>query len=65
MVVALACFSVSAIQEFIIPIIFGLIAGTYSSVFLASGFWTIFRKIGKNIKDKKAKKNSYAGGQAK
>lgn len=61
MVVALAIFSVSAIQEFILPIIFGLLAGTYSSVFLASGFWVLFRKIGKNISAKKAKKNSYSG----
>lgn len=64
MVVALAIFSVSAIQEFIIPIIFGLIAGTYSSVFLASGFWVMFRKLGKKIADKKAKKGSYKGAKA-
>ena len=60
MVVALAVFSVPAIQEFIIPIIFGLLAGTFSSVFLASGFWTIFRKIGKD-----AKKNKYEGARSK
>lgn len=47
MVVMLAIFSVTTIQEFIIPIIFGLIAGTFSSVFLASSFWVAFRKIGK------------------
>ena len=52
MVVFLAIFSVSTIKEFIIPIIFGLIAGAYSSVFLASSFWTIFRKIGKKSKKK-------------
>ena len=65
MVIALAIFSVSAIREFIIPIIFGLIAGTFSSVFLASGFWVLFRKIGKKISDGKAKKRSYAGLQSK
>ena len=52
MVVFLAIFSVSTIKEFIIPIIFGLIAGAYSSVFLASSFWTIFRKVGKKSKKK-------------
>lgn len=52
MVLFLAFLSVSTIQEFIIPIIFGLIAGAYSSVFLASSFWTIFRKIGKKSKKK-------------
>ena len=50
MVVMLAIFSVTTIQEFIIPIIFGLIAGTFSSVFLASSFWVAFRKIGKKSK---------------
>ena len=52
MVLFLAIFSVSTIKEFIIPIIFGLIAGAYSSVFLASSFWTIFRKVGKKSKKK-------------
>ncbi len=52
MVLLLAIFSVSTIKEFIIPIIFGLIAGAYSSVFLASSFWTIFRKVGKKSKKK-------------
>ena len=53
MVVMLAIFSVTTIQEFIIPIIFGLIAGTFSSVFLASSFWVLFRKIGKKSKAKR------------
>ncbi len=52
MVVFLAIFSVSTIKEFIIPIIFGLIAGAYSSVFLASSFWATFRKVGKKSKKK-------------
>ena len=52
MVVMLAIFSVTTIQEFIIPIIFGLIAGTFSSVFLASSFWVLFRKIGRKSKVK-------------
>ena len=58
MVVMLAIFSVTTIREFIIPIIFGLIAGTYSSVFLASGFWVMFRKIGQKIKSKREAKKA-------
>ncbi len=54
MVVALAVLSVSTIQEFIFPIIFGLLAGTFSSIILAPSFWVIFRKIGKNVKAKKS-----------
>lgn len=65
MVVALAIFSVPAIREFIIPIIFGLLAGSYSSVFLASGFWATFRKLGKKISNGKLKKNAYDGSQSK
>ena len=58
MVVMLAIFSVTTIQEFIIPIIFGLIAGTFSSVFLASSFWVFFRSIGKKIKSKRESKKA-------
>jgi preprotein translocase subunit SecF len=35
----LAIFSVPAIREFAIPIIFGLISGTYSSIFIAAAIW--------------------------
>lgn len=46
---------VTTMEEFALPIIFGLIAGTYSSVFLASSFWVYYRKIGaKILKNKKA-----------
>ena len=65
MVVMLAIFSVSTIREFIIPIIFGLIAGTYSSVVLASGFWVLFRKLGRKIQEKRAQKKSYSGTQSR
>lgn len=58
MVLFLAFLSVATIQEFIIPIIFGLIAGVYSSVFLASSFWVMFRKLGAKIKAKKNKKSA-------
>ncbi|MBQ7408058.1 MAG: protein translocase subunit SecF [Clostridia bacterium] len=54
MVVALVIFSVSTIQEFIWPIIFGLVGGTYSSLFLSPSVWVFFKKIGAKIKAKKA-----------
>ena len=48
---------VSTMEEFALPIIFGLIAGTYSSVFLASSFWVVYRKLGNKIrKTEKIKK---------
>ncbi len=40
---------VTSVRQFALPIIIGIICGTYSSVFLASSFWTMFRG------DKKAK----------
>ena len=54
MVVALVLFSVSTIQEFILPIIFGLLAGTVSALCLAPSIWVLFRKLGAKIKSKKA-----------
>lgn len=47
----LAVIGVSAIQEFAIPIIIGLLAGTYSSIFIAPTLWGVFQ----DIKIKKAK----------
>jgi preprotein translocase subunit SecF len=55
----LAIFGVSAIREFAIPIIFGLLAGTYSSMVISGSLWVQFQKIAIKIKssDKyKAKK---------
>lgn len=54
MVVALVLFSVSTIQEFILPIIFGLLAGTFSALCLNPSIWVLFRKIGSKLKSKKA-----------
>ena len=61
MVVALAVLSVSAIQDFILPIIFGLIAGAFSSVLLAPAVWTMLRKTEKKIKAKRDAKKGYQG----
>lgn len=45
--------NVSAMGEFALPIIFGLIAGMYSSVFLASSTWVFFKKLGAKMKRSK------------
>ncbi len=52
-VVLLAVIGVSSIREFLLPIIFGLVAGTYSSVLISGPIWSfIYRKD----KDKRLKK---------
>ena len=63
MVVFLAIFSVTTIQEFILPIIFGLVAGAISSTIVAPALWIQFRKLGKKIV--KNKKNTGYTGAAK
>ena len=40
---------VTTMAEFALPIIFGLIAGFYSSVFLSSSIWVYHRKLGTKI----------------
>ncbi len=45
MIVALAIFGNSTIREFALPIIFGLIAGAYSSVLLSAPIWVYLRKM--------------------
>lgn len=49
-VVMLAIIGVSDIREFVIPIIFGLIAGTYSSIFLAPSLWSFMYRRNKDKK---------------
>ncbi|MFA5676241.1 MAG: protein translocase subunit SecF [Christensenellales bacterium] len=39
MVVAIYIFGVSSIKEFALPIIIGLVAGTYSSIYIAPAIW--------------------------
>jgi preprotein translocase subunit SecF len=44
---ALTClyiFGVSAVREFALPILIGIISGLYSSIFIASPLWVIFAK---------------------
>ena len=45
MIVSLAIFGNSTIREFALPIIFGLVAGTYSSVLLSASTWVYLRKL--------------------
>lgn len=40
-VIFLAIIGVSAIQEFIIPIIFGIVVGTYAAVFISAPLWAV------------------------
>ncbi len=56
-VLAIVCsvLGISTMSEFALPIIFGLIAGAYSSVFLSAPIWVYFRRLGRKIrKGKKA-----------
>lgn len=48
MVAALYVLGVSSIKEFALPLMVGILCGTYSSICLASAFYMVFRKIGKN-----------------
>ena len=53
---------VPSVKEFSLPIIVGIIAGTYSSILLASPVWYIFKtKIGKNRVIEKPVKAAAAG----
>lgn len=44
-IVLLAIFGVPQIREFALPIIFGLLAGTYSSIFIAPPLWAYFKDL--------------------
>lgn len=58
----LAILGVASIRTFALPIMFGLIAGFYSSVFLAGPMWGVFKNWGNKLKianaNRKFKKNS-------
>ena len=47
---------VDSIKEFALPIIVGIIAGTYSSLFLAAPFWAWWKNLGMTNAKKPAKK---------
>lgn len=56
MIVVLAIFGSAAIREFAFPIIFGLLAGLYSSVLLSAPIWVALRKLFGIANKKPAKK---------
>lgn len=62
-VLLLAIIGVSSIREFLLPIIFGLFAGTYSSVFVSGSIWSFIynrskdKRLQKRIADDKKKKS--------
>ncbi|MDR3185927.1 MAG: protein translocase subunit SecF [Christensenellaceae bacterium] len=57
-VTALACVGIQSLNDFVIPIIIGLIAGAYSSVLIAPSVWGLMQKA--KIKRKKKEKSEKA-----
>lgn len=53
-VLAVVCsiMGVTSIEEFALPIVFGLLAGAYSSVLLSAPIWVMLRKLGAKIKNR-------------
>ncbi len=51
--VVCAIMGVSTMLEFALPIIFGILAGFYSSVFISAPIWVYLQKLAKKAKDKK------------
>ena len=59
MVLLLFILGVSSIREFALPLMVGLVSGTYSSIFIATSLWYVMKlHFGKNkLLKKNAKKN--------
>ena len=57
MVLSLYIFGVQSIRDFALPIMIGLIFGTYSSVFLAGSFWYMLSGNQEDISNKTGKPN--------
>jgi preprotein translocase subunit SecF len=45
---------VPTVREFTIPLLVGVLTGTYSSIFIATPFWVIFKKRAKRVKSTSA-----------
>jgi preprotein translocase subunit SecF len=41
---------VPTVREFTIPLLVGIISGTYSSIFIATPFWVIFKNRSKSVR---------------
>lgn len=53
-VLALYVFGVESIKEFTLPILVGILSGTYSSIFIASPVWAITKKMEEKKKSEKS-----------
>ena len=53
-ILAIVCsvMGVTTMEEFALPIIFGLIAGTFSSILLAPSVWVFLKKLGAKMQKK-------------
>ncbi len=58
MVLCLVIFGVADIKFFAIPLMIGVIAGTYSSIFIASPLWTDMKLKSAGVQPQQAKKES-------
>jgi preprotein translocase subunit SecF len=63
-IVLIAALGVASVRNFALPIMFGLIAGFYSSVFLASPLWGGLKNMGENMKRSNANKKFKKGDRA-
>lgn len=59
-ITALYILGVQSIKEFALPLIVGIISGTYSSIFIASPFWVAMNNMVKNLHHKKLRKSKKA-----
>ncbi len=53
-ITALYIFGVQSIKEFALPLIVGILSGTYSSIFIASPLWVALHNLERKMKEKKA-----------
>lgn len=60
MVVLLYILGVASVKEFAFPLVVGIVAGTYSSIFIASPLWYEMRKFQRNRNKNKAPKGQKA-----
>lgn len=58
-ILLLAIFGVASMQEFILPILFGLIVGTYAAIFISGPIWAYL--MAKSYKNNKNVKESTSG----
>lgn len=58
MIAMIAIIGVADIKIFALPIIFGLLSGTYSSMFIAPSLWALFQRFGGNKENFSALKNT-------